>query len=105
AVNTDVVVDDIGFFNAGPYDGTSYISANTSNALNTSGNRIRVYGNAVGNEARVHYQEPFVDSGFTYATERVHRFQATASTSDAGFGFRCSPNFAVYCGDTVTVLS
>jgi subtilisin family serine protease len=55
AANTDIVVDDIGFFGAGPYDGTSFISANTAAALNGPG-RIRGYYTAVGNQAGRHYQ-------------------------------------------------
>src|SRR5439155_14204668 len=80
AANTDVVVDDIGFFNVGPYDGTSMVSANTSAELNRTSNRIRAYANAVGNEALSHYQETY--SQFS-PTSTVHRFSATATTTDA----------------------
>lgn len=62
AANADVVVDDIGFFGAGAYDGTSIISQNTADALNGPG-PIRGYYTAVGNQAQAHYQDPFVDSG------------------------------------------
>ena len=83
AAHTDVVVDDISFFNTGPYDGTGFVSANTSNQLNQSGNPVRSYSTSVGNYAIEHYQGLFVDdsSGYHY-----HKFQATADTTDA-FGF------------------
>ncbi|MFQ5818168.1 MAG: hypothetical protein ACE5H2_09490, partial [Terriglobia bacterium] len=55
AQNTDVVVDDIAFFGLA-YDGTSSVSANTATALNDAANPIRAYFNAVGNQAREHYQ-------------------------------------------------
>jgi len=63
ASHADIVVDDIGFFGAGPYDGTSIISENTASALNGSG-RIRAYITAAGNAAGRHYQASFIDSGF-----------------------------------------
>jgi len=87
AANTDVVVDDIGWFNVGPYDGTSAVSANTSTELNRSSNRIRAYVTAVGNMADKHYQESFRScSGSSF-----HLFSATALTLDlGGFGPRCS---------------
>ncbi|MCH8993373.1 MAG: S8 family serine peptidase [Chloroflexi bacterium] len=62
SANADVVVDDIGFFGAGPYDGTSFISQNTADALNGPG-PIRGYYTSVANQANRHYQDPFVDSG------------------------------------------
>ena len=61
AANADIVVDDIGFFNAGPYDGTSFLSQNTADALNGPG-PIRGYFTAVGNMAQQHYQEPYQPS-------------------------------------------
>jgi hypothetical protein len=63
AAHADIVVDDIGFFGAGPYDGTSVISQNTADALNGSG-RIRAYVTAAGNQATRHYKASFIDSGF-----------------------------------------
>ncbi len=80
AANTDVVVDDIGFFNVGPYDGTSVVSSNTSDALNQGSNPIRAYANAIGNEALSHYQETYVQ--FSPA-DASHRFSPTAATADA----------------------
>ena len=64
AANADIVVDDIGWFNAGLYDGTSAVSENTAAALNGPG-PIRGYYTSVGNNARWHYQGSFVDSGDT----------------------------------------
>lgn len=80
AARVDIIVDDVGFFGAGPYDGTSYISANTAAALNGSG-PIRGYYTAVGNQAGRHYQGTFVSSGFTISaggdTWTTQRFEAT----------------------------
>ncbi len=81
AAHTDVVVDDVSFFNAGPYDGTSAVSSNTSTQLNLAGNPIRFYTTAVGNDAWAHYQEQFTDYGGTYSG--WNKFQATANTTDA----------------------
>ena len=64
AANADIVIDDIGWFGVGPYDGTSLVSQNTADALNGPG-PIRGYYTSVGNQAQNHYQAPYVDSGFT----------------------------------------
>ena len=61
AANADIVVDDIGWFAVGPYDGTSSVSENTAAALNGPG-PIRGYFTAVGNQAQDHYQEPYAES-------------------------------------------
>ncbi|MCH7511118.1 MAG: S8 family serine peptidase [Chloroflexi bacterium] len=102
AQNVDVVVDDIGWFNVGPYDGTSIVSVNASDALNDPANRIRGYYNAVGNQALEHYQETYIDSGFNYEVSPdfwdLHFFTATSSTSDAGIGLPCA------CADAVALL-
>ena len=50
ASNSDVVVDDIGFF-GGPYDQTSNVSTNTATELNRDTNPIRGYYTSVGNQA------------------------------------------------------
>ena len=86
AANTDVVVDDIGFF-ARPYDGLSDVSSNTANALNNVANPNRAHFTSVGNQARNHYQEDFLDSSvdgtpFTGLPGNLHLFQSTADTSD-----------------------
>jgi len=86
AANADIGVDDIGFFGM-PYDGTSAVSSNTGAALNNDADTIRVYLTAVGNEARHHYQEDFVDSGVDGTAivglpGNLHLFQSTADTSD-----------------------
>ncbi len=67
ATQAHVVVDDIGFFNVGPYDGSSFVSANTANALNGP-DPIRAYITAVGNSAVRHYRGNYVDSGLTIGT-------------------------------------
>lgn len=106
AAHTDVVVDDILWFNAGPYDGTSAVSQNASVELNSAANRIRGYYNAAGNEAVQHYHETYVASGYVLggAKEwRMHRFQETAATTDGGEGWPCLTG-PVYCGDPVRVL-
>ena len=64
AANADIVVDDIGFFAVGPYDGTSFVSQNTAAALNGPG-PITGYFTAVGNMAQAHYQNPYVASSTT----------------------------------------
>lgn len=105
AQNTDVVVDDIGFFNAGPYDGSSFVSANTSTQLGLAGNRIRGYATSVANQATSHYEESFVDSGFNLSlggfTWDLHRFQGTARTTDAGFPLPCSGSSGPSCGNRI----
>ena len=88
ASSNDVVVDDLGFFGE-PYDGTSSISANTAAALNNSGNQIRTYVTANGNDADEHYIGGYtasgVDgtaiSGITNAGH-LHLFQSSADTTD-----------------------
>lgn len=110
AQNVDVVVDDVGFFNAGPYDGTSSVSQNASQALNNPTNRIRGYYNAVGNEALGHYQSGFVNSGVVITDEvgtpiwDLHRFQGNLFTSDAGLGLPCEAGGSVFCGDSVLLV-
>ena len=110
AQNVDVVVDDIGWFNVGPYDGTSIVSVNASDALNDPANRIRGYYNAVGNQALEHYQETYIDSGFNYEVSPdfwdLHFFTATSSTSDAGLGLSCAcaDAFVLVPGGSVSVI-
>jgi hypothetical protein len=108
ADHTDVVVDDITFFNNGLYNGTSAVSQNAANELADATNPIRGYYNAVGNQARNHYQEPFFSSGFTVGGSPswlIHEFAATSTTTDATFGFPCSANPAEgFCGDTVALM-
>ncbi|MGH7799640.1 MAG: S8 family serine peptidase [Thermodesulfobacteriota bacterium] len=54
----DIIADDISFFNAGPYDGTSAVSLESTNSvLSGVANFI-----AVGNKALVHYQGIFTDT-------------------------------------------
>jgi len=86
ASQTDVVVDDIGFFGA-PNDGSSDVSTNTANALNSTTNPIRAYFTAAGNNADEHYLGAYVDSGtdgmsVVGASGHLHLFQSTSSTED-----------------------
>lgn len=97
---TDVAVDDISFLNtdAGdtlPFDGSSSVSTNTGNDLNTDANPIRGYFTAVGNRLFDHWGEPWTDSGKSFTLScpassggsstagNVQLFQATPSTKDA----------------------
>jgi len=87
AAANDVVVDDIGFFGE-PYDGTSAISTNTSNALNSSTNQIRAYVTSVGNDSDIHYLGQYTDSGtdggsLTGITGHLHLFQASSNPPTA----------------------
>ena len=59
AANTDVVIDDVNFYLDGQYDGTSVVSANTSQELNRTSNRIRSYSTSAGNQVYKHYQGSF----------------------------------------------
>lgn len=109
SADADVVVDDIGFF-AMPYDGTSPVSANTAANLNNDAQPIRSYFTAVGNEARHHYQEDFVDSGVDGAPivgfpGNLHLFQATAETSDLlGLGPSITDVIHLRVGDSAVVF-
>lgn len=88
ATHTDVVVDDIGWYNNGLYNGTSSVSTNTSTELNRTTNPIRAYSTSVGNDALSHYQEPYYYSGY-YVGDLggdywyLHEFKTTASTTSA----------------------
>lgn len=114
AANVDIVVDDVGWFNVGPYDGTSLVSQNTANALNNPSNRIRGYYTAVANQAAQHYRETYLSSGYGVTSGSdawtFQRFQGTATTTDAGYGAtlgaQCSSTSpGVYCADIVQVAA
>lgn len=86
AGQTDVVMDDIGFFGF-PTDGASPVSSNTAGALNSSTNAIRAYLTAVGNEAADHYNGNYTHSGvdgasIVGASGDLHLFQAASGTTD-----------------------
>jgi hypothetical protein len=70
---TDVVVDDVSWFTP-PFDGTSDVSINTSDALNNNANPIRAYFTDAGNWAQDHYQGMYADS----------RIDGTSITGEAG---------------------
>lgn len=95
ADNVDVIIDDIAFFNTGPYDGTSPVSQNAAAELNNPANRVRGYYNAVGNKADRHYQEAYVDDDPADPDNDLHRFGPTATTSDA-LGLGALPFDPVY---------
>ncbi len=83
ASNSDVVIDDIGFY-GGPYDQTSDVSVNTAAALNNLANSIRGYYTSGGNQALSHYQGTFVSAGACLSDgSTCHRFAATSDTTDA----------------------
>jgi hypothetical protein len=112
AAHTDVVVDDIGWFNDGPYDGTSSVSTNTSADLNRTTNPIRAYSTAVGNDALSHYREPYYFSGYYVGDYPngdywyLHQFKTTASTTSAGIIPSPSPfnRFRLNPGGSAIVL-
>ena len=87
AANADIVIDDIGWFGVGRYDDTSFVSQNTSDALNGAG-PIKGYYTSVGNLARRHYQGAYVDSGFAISSGPdswdTHEFDAIDGTVHAG---------------------
>src|SRR5665213_1036460 len=62
ASQNDIVVDDMSFL-APSYDGTSDISQNTSEALNSPANPVRAYITVAGNYALNHYSGTWSDSG------------------------------------------
>jgi hypothetical protein len=85
AANTDVVVDDVGFFTP-PFDGTSDVSTSTATALNTDSNPIRGYFTAVANVAQDHYGGMYLDSGksgksITGQAGGLHSFQAISGVT------------------------
>ncbi|MFQ5668520.1 MAG: IPT/TIG domain-containing protein [Candidatus Binatia bacterium] len=108
-VNSDIVVDDIGFF-TGPYDGTSLVSANTAAALNNNLSPIRGYFNAVGNHANKHYQDVFVDSTvdgqpFTTLLGNLHLFQSPGTHGNTDcFGIGSDAADAILLLDTSRVI-
>ena len=85
AANTDVAVDDVGFFTP-PFDGTSDVSTSTATALNTDSNLIRGYFTAVANIAQDHYGGMYLDSGksgksITGQAGGLHSFQAMSGAT------------------------
>jgi len=109
ASETDVVVDDIGFFGE-PYDGSSDVSTNTANALNSTTNPIRAYFTSVGNEADEHYLGAYLDSGtdgasIVGASGHLHLFQSTTNTVDVlGLGPQAYDKIELNAGGEVVVF-
>ncbi|MGH7900685.1 MAG: S8 family serine peptidase, partial [Thermodesulfobacteriota bacterium] len=65
----DIIADDIAFFNAGSYDGTSPVSLeSTASVISGVVNFI-----SVGNQARVHYQGIYADTD----DDSLHEFDAS----------------------------
>jgi subtilisin family serine protease len=102
ARRVDIIVDDINWFNAGPYDGSSVVSRHTAAALNDPTNRLRAYITAVGNQATAHYQESYSPCP---GPQPFHLFAATAATQDrGGLGSRCDNPVLVPAGGTLRVV-
>jgi len=100
AQKVDVIVDDVNWFNVGPYDGTSIVSLHTTQALNSSDHPLRAYITAVGNQALTHYQEHFTPCG----PGGPHLFSPTGRTEDReGLGLRCENPILVAPGATLRV--
>lgn len=84
AASNDVVMDDLAFVGL-PADGTSDVSTNTANALNSSANPIRAYVTSAGNMADEHYYGTYADSGVSGTTPEfansghLHLFQAQST--------------------------
>lgn len=88
ASRTDVLVDDISFF-GGPYDGRSDVSVAAAASLANPVHPLRAIFTTAGNRAQEHYEEPYIESAqdglpLVGAAGRLHLFQPTASTVDAG---------------------
>ena len=109
AANSDVVIDDIGFF-GGPYDQSSSISANTATELGRLSNPIRGYYTSVGNQALLHYQETYVDSLvdgtlIVGSPGNLHQFTATSDTTDcAGLGASLGNLIGLWPGQSAIVI-
>lgn len=65
----DIIADDVGFYNVGPYDGTSVVSLQSTASVEAGvANFI-----AVGNQAQVHYQGVFTDTD----DDGIHEFDVS----------------------------
>jgi hypothetical protein len=104
ADNVDVIIDDILFFNAGSYDGTSPVSLNLTAEMNDASNRVRAYHNAVGNDALQHYQQSYVDIDPGSSSNQLHAFSATSTTTDQlGVGTNASDPIYLLSGGLVWI--
>lgn len=109
AQNTDVAVDDLGFFGL-PSDGTSDVSTNTANALNSSTNPLRAYFTSVANAAQYHYLGNYTDSGVdgtsvTGEAGDFHLFQPSAGTTDVlGLGATTSDRISLLNGGEAFIV-
>ncbi len=107
AQNVDIVVDDIGFFNVGAYDGSGPISVNAAYALTNPANRIKSYYTAVGNAALSHYQDLYRDYTVYVPSfpPGFHTFRPTTGTSDQyGLGPNVGDPFYLLSGGEACVF-
>lgn len=65
----DIIADDIAFFNAGPYDGTSPVSMQSTASVQAGVSNFI----SVGNHAQVHYQGGFTDTD----EDGIHEFDVS----------------------------
>ena len=65
----DIIADDIAFFNAGPYDGTSPVSMQSTASVQAGVSNFI----SVGNHAQVHYQGVFTDTD----EDGIHEFDVS----------------------------
>ena len=70
----DVIVDDIAFYNAGPYDGTSSVSEGSSRQVQNGA----AYYTAVGNQAQEHWWGKFYDP----EGNNIHNFSTADETME-----------------------
>jgi len=70
----DVIVDDIAFFNVGPYDGTSIVSEGSSRQVKNGA----AYYTAVGNQAQEHWWGTFYDP----EGNNIHNFSTGDETME-----------------------
>ena len=91
----DIIVQDVGFYNVGPYDGSSSVSQALSGAVT----RGVVVVAAVGNEARSHYQGFFADTD----GDTLHEFDVSLGQSMVDNGGE-TLNVTVQPGETIRIL-
>ncbi len=111
AASVDVIIDDVGWYNGGPYDGSSAVSVNASTAITSPTNRLRMYTVAAGNDRNGHYQDLWTPSGFTLTDPgnpaefwMLHGFRDTVATDvyPGPIGLLC-PATTGYCADAMRV--
>jgi hypothetical protein len=91
----DILVEDVAFFNVGPYDGSSAVSQALSNAVVRG---VAVYA-AVGNYAQAHYQGLFTDTD----GDTLHEFDVSLGqprVNNAGETL----NVTIRPGETIAIV-